>query len=337
MNYYDILANIAETGNLDTLGELTEDKFYINGHDGNKLLHYLSLYSDKESYSELAKYELIKTLINTYFINIYEYRNNIGNTIFHILAMSIKRISDFNDFLNYFNIDPIEHINYNGSSIIHYIAKSGNYHILKYYIIKYNINIHEFKNYNGYSLLHYFSMAFKLDLLDIYVYYSLKKLISDYNINIHTHVNNNGNTIAFIIAFSGNYEILYKLINEFDINVLYKNKNNKDILYYLDLGIKEKEYLYKHNLELFKKKYEVNETINNIKDNKLKVLFKKYFDLKYDNEQPQEPDDCPICLEKLEIKTGSIVITKCKHTFHLKCLFTKTLHKCPLCRSENYY
>lgn len=47
-------------------------------------------------------------------------------------------------------------------------------------------------------------------------------------------------------------------------------------------------------------------------------------------------DDCPICLVNFYEEDFSVILTKCNHMFHHKCIFESIKHKttCPICREE---
>ncbi|KAF7133470.1 hypothetical protein RHSIM_Rhsim09G0124700 [Rhododendron simsii] len=50
------------------------------------------------------------------------------------------------------------------------------------------------------------------------------------------------------------------------------------------------------------------------------------------NSQPEEEDDCPICLEEF-IPDNPKITTECHHDYHLQCIFEwqKRSEKCPIC------
>lgn len=50
---------------------------------------------------------------------------------------------------------------------------------------------------------------------------------------------------------------------------------------------------------------------------------------------------CAICLEKLKKLFGKTYVTKCNHSFHLKCmkkwLYYENRNTCPLCNSKEQW
>ena len=78
--------------------------------------------------------------------------------------------------------------------------------------------------------------------------------------------------------------------------------------------------------------FDPNETTNIVRNNNIKVDFDTT-----EYTQDMKNKQCCICLESYHENTRDIVVLKCSHDFHLKCISEsiKYQQKCPLCRTTH--